>query len=1248
MLDKRPRASNMRPDRGVQTVQLNPLLYLKLPPLIFRIEPMVSPPPPYTADPSNPSPADTTSPATDFSHGTTPSSASTVFSPYITIPSNNTWSANHAHTQSGSPAVAQATFPPPPPSDNARARSSSRNHTERLLAAMNLRSRNSPAATANAIETLQQNTMQILDYSGGQRAEPPSPPAARRAVSTGALGASYSTRITLEDLPHTERGFALPPPPPGPPPANVRSQSMSRASESLLNPGVTSSARSRLPLGRGTELGPIPPTPANWVDDDSRDWRLRNEAAEEAWEHSTSRLHEDQHVNGEGASQSHETAARDNDSGPSHSKRDSIGLVRTPAVRNRSKGIRERRSESIQGRHHSSVEPSAPPAVANALARPLQEIVISRKGDSLAGRRLSTRLTPKSAQFRGLEETFRSSDSEPWSGKLISPKSTPVSATFQQGAHTDGPNSASSLSRDPRVVNERSVASSFSSKLTSKPLPTPSLGVPSPLSPLAEDVRPVSHILHIPNEDNVNIPILSPESTQSLMDLEGPDEKVLFAQRAVERHRVFLEKEMEASSDSERLHLFIDHMVAESRIRRERYAWVFEDKGLEQADLVEGMFEEPEDQAVHMHLAELSKQASISDSRPSSATSFATSRRASTTTSGEPPVSLTIDTSVSDTRRKDYVPVLSPIASMSAVTGRDETESRGRAPSRWWESQSNPSNNGEGFNVLQRSKRESKYMSAVLEDEVSPYARSTGSTSVLQNELSPPYTKPTGSALVPWEVLRSAESALQQYNPDGHQSEKVALGGKDATNMSALPSLPTAIPAPFTPDPRKLDISRLITLPPPYPRRHPAVNNSHPDLADVRGILRTLQDNAEPNQAKELHAASLREKKQRADSLTKHQKSLHDQDMQFRMEHGEISQEQFDEAEVALENRLAQSASDLAQQDFDLYQSLVVAPLHNLYTDRIARATSAFTALSSRLHEDSRTHSPNLPQEAGDEQPELLERLTILKWLFEARESLHRDLFDLLSMRNDRYKAVVLTPFAQPPTRSADKYAEATAFFAADALSRRGAADKASLARWQTFEDIVEQHATRGVEVQLSAFWDIAPPLQALLQQVPATPSRLRSFEILIPRAEMDEDPRYWEHPLRYLYSTLLHAEASSRQFIDAQISLWCLVQEVREGCAGARWRADESRWEEQASKRFGEGDGSDDTMERRWQQGQMEKRKDDEVKMGVEDLKEKVAAVEEQWVEGLGGEIGRVKTGIHDWLEETGGWDEELEEGEG
>ena len=212
------------------------------------------------------------------------------------------------------------------------------------------------------------------------------------------------------------------------------------------------------------------------------------------------------------------------------------------------------------------------------------------------------------------------------------------------------------------------------------------------------------------------------------------------------------------------------------------------------------------------------------------------------------------------------------------------------------------------------------------------------------------------------------------------------------------------------------------------PRHHPAVNNNHPDLADVRGVVRSLHDKEEVETVTNSYRAQIYEKRQRANSWCKHQRFLHGQDIEFRIERGDISQAEFDVAECELEEKIATSEKEVAQSDFDLYQSIVLTPLHALYSDRIKLADACLDKLSSRLFLDAQSRSPNLPQEEGDEQPELLEKLTLLKWLYEGKETLHRQIYDLLSERNDRYRAVVLLPYKQ--SRNQEKHGEAELFFA--------------------------------------------------------------------------------------------------------------------------------------------------------------------------------------------------------------------------
>lgn len=312
---------------------------------------------------------------------------------------------------------------------------------------------------------------------------------------------------------------------------------------------------------------------------------------------------------------------------------------------------------------------------------------------------------------------------------------------------------------------------------------------------------------------------------------------------------------------------------------------------------------------------------------------------------------------------------------------------------------------------------------------------------------------------------------------------------------------------------------------------------------------------------------------------------------------------------------------DLEKKDFDAFQTAVVMPVNEILQTRINSATNLFQSLRGRLFDETHESNPNLPQEEGDEQPELLEKLTLLKWIFEAREALHRSLYDLLSERNDRYRDMVLVPYRL--AGQADKVASAEAFFVEDGAKRAQAYAAEVLQRTQEFRDVVEDTVARGVEVQLNAFWDIAPDLKRLLDKIPG--GDLDGFHIQIPAAEFGENPAYLDHPLQYLFSLLLHAEKSTYQFIESQTNLLCLLHEVREACVSAKVKAME--------------------LERR-DAGRVEELKAQETKRLTDDLKEKVRVVQDQWNSALGETVGNVKERVGGWLLETGGWDESFEEG--
>jgi len=203
-----------------------------------------------------------------------------------------------------------------------------------------------------------------------------------------------------------------------------------------------------------------------------------------------------------------------------------------------------------------------------------------------------------------------------------------------------------------------------------------------------------------------------------------------------------------------------------------------------------------------------------------------------------------------------------------------------------------------------------------------------------------------------------------------------------------------------------------------------------------------------------------------------------------------------------------------------------------------------------------------------------------------------------------------------------DKVVSAKAFFEDDGRKRALAYAEEVLRRTQEFRDVVEETVVRGVEVQLSAFWDIAPPLKRVLDKIPAD---MEGFYIQIPPSEYSENPSYHDHPLQYLFSLLLHAEKSTYQFMESQTNLLCLLHEVKEACVSAKTKAMEC-------------DGRDPSR--------VEEIKREEGMRLTDDLKEKVRVVQDQWVSALGETVDGVKERVGGWLLETGGWDESFEEG--
>lgn len=656
----------------------------------------------------------------------------------------------------------------------------------------------------------------------------------------------------------------------------------------------------------------------------------------------------------------------------------------------------------------------------------------------------------------------------------------------------------------------------------------------------------------------------APAYVQDDMDRHADD----FITEAMERHREFLVKEKEAATDIERLLLFTSYMQQESLIRKERYITAFRS---DEFDL----------EAAKSMIFNGSKvrQASSRDNEPDHSV-----------VESPAPASATTRTRADPNWLKEYRPALSPIASMDY----DEMSSRGRAPSRWWESQTGSRSDGVGQGVY-RTKRESKYMSLskkLLEN--------------METEMDP----------LPEEGPWGQDYPDEKVNPETFGYYEDDYASPPVTSRSQRQ----------TPRPSMLDISRFITLPPPYPRHHPAVNNSHPDLAGYRTTVRMLSDVSDAKNRRTRHQMSVEAMRiERRNKTVELRRSFKDE-IQGQIAQGVISYAEAAEAEKAFKAEEYEIEKKGLQAEFDTLQDVVVNPLHDQFNERIEQLTHSLNALERELFNSAANQDPDQPVQEGDDVPELLEQLTQLKWLFEARESLHQELFSLLSQRNDAYKAIVALPYHH--ANNIDKVRDTEAFFEKDAATRHATFCAEALKRHESLLQFVEDNALRGIELQSSAFWDITPGLVDLLNKIPEEAGKL---DIHIPDEELQENPSYHDYPQQYLYLLLRHAEKSSYQYIEGQINLHCLVHEVKTSALAAHYRASK------AQQKMA-GDQSIDLADTRLE---------DEGEL-TDELKNRASMIEEQWHDALGKHFNVVQQRIREQLEDRGAWEDFQAESEG
>ncbi|KAF2178391.1 hypothetical protein K469DRAFT_643155 [Zopfia rhizophila CBS 207.26] len=1130
-------------------------------------------------------------------------------------------------------------FPPPPPR-NARDRSASRDKSHSKFSLSAFRSRTSDQSPApSAIESLRINTTEAISRapaSPGPRASqsfmsnafpdrrwspdsqsPIRAPASRRAASTGALAlAGESSRTPIENSPTPPQGnwgpgMPLPPPPPGPPPSSSRSQSLGRAPDTYTSRHSTLPAPPTRRPGQST-LTPIPPTPVGWQDEQIRN-RSKSPAAPGLHiDTSAQAIRPQDHSTQINESESHSIS-----SGPTSSTTHSSStLYRSPGKRDPSaRGIRERRSESRAARERS--EPSNNPWAQDmeaASAKPADLVLTGTPDGSLARRGAVTKSTPRSGG--GVRSPRNSQSLEDPGSSNSTPRIDSTRRVISGAFAPTPPFSPGTDSFDHRHARKAPAA------IPPKALPTP------PLHYYGDDhasglTNPSEHTNRSTSQTSCTSDSRLEESSAST---PKPAVHDAFAQASIERHRQFIEREISAQTDQERLELFAEFIVAESRLRRDRYSAAFDAMASDILDLTRDLWRSygstgrrsatPSAQSASVLSGRRSQASTVgespdtrfSNSIPTTAVSPASSV-ANFTPHTEPnsPSSATSATSQRGREQmwgNNYQPCLSPIPSMAMSTVPDEEDSRGRSASRWWEASADGASSGRGSRRVERSKRESKYMGLPKEARESLQWVDQGS---------------------PANYAGSSHSGV--YGPNEYPPEKTGFHDESqppsATNSYQF--YPSSAPA--TPDPHKLDVSRLVTLPPPYPRHHPAVNNNHPDLAWIRANLRALSDLGEIKTTKERFKSNKETRHEQEQTSSAESRAQLRYNIQENVRNGIMTFADAAKAEADFEAREHKRAQDLVQKDFDTFQTEVANPLHALFCERITKVSASIEHLKGRLSDDAQELNPNQTQEEGDEQPELLEMLTLLKWLFEAREQLHKEMFELEDERNDLYKDIIILPYIQ--TKNDQKVKEATNFFRRDAQDRKVVFEKEILKRYEDFMNVIEENVMRGVEAQLSAFWDIAPGLLAIVQKVP---NRLLGFEILIPPQEFGENPSYHDYPMQYLYSLLAHAGRSAYQFIESQTNLLCLLHEVKTGVmtAGSRHLETQRCLAGEDSLIVGNE--------------MLAIRADEEARL-TDDLKEKVGLVESQWGEALGKGLEDCKTRVEAFLVHQGGWDDSLKE---
>jgi hypothetical protein len=239
------------------------------------------------------------------------------------------------------------------------------------------------------------------------------------------------------------------------------------------------------------------------------------------------------------------------------------------------------------------------------------------------------------------------------------------------------------------------------------------------------------------------------------------------------------------------------------------------------------------------------------------------------------------------------------------------------------------------------------------------------------------------------------------------------------------------------------------------------MSNNHPDLASIRVVLDSLRELDEITMTKEAYRSRISERRDRKAREATERRSYMRHNIQEQLSLGQMSYAQAAAAEQDFNAAEARTAHTVVRQEYDAYQPDVMTPLHALVSEKITKSNACITQLCAGLRTSADSPSPNEPQEEGDEQPELLEKLNLLKWLVEAREALHKALDELEGERNELYREVIVKPLRDAGDEA--KVHGAQQFFNQDIQERKTNFEKAVSKRYEEFAKIIEKNVTRGV-----------------------------------------------------------------------------------------------------------------------------------------------------------------------------------------